>query len=217
VVSHTATAPSTHIPGIAIPLPSRMWTLHFAAPANYSIHYLLLCGGFCCTRYEKLLRLVEREISMLQSYNLHRYISTLVLSPETETQTKINEPTKPTQTSASLSLALTHPTSHAFSRNGSAHERLLRRVVVLHVFEVAICRRACAALSSCIYTHHGAPSRRIWAVSAFVLQPAGEWIVGWVGKAEGWNDGGKKNGEGHVCMYYWSFAVLGDGDKAIVR
>jgi hypothetical protein len=46
---------------------------------------------------------------MLQSYNLHRYISTLVLSPETETQTKINEPTKPTQTSASLSLALTQP------------------------------------------------------------------------------------------------------------
>jgi hypothetical protein len=36
----------------------------------------------------------------------------------------------------------------------------------------------------------GVPSRRIWAVSAFVLQPAGEWIVGWVGKAEGWNDGG---------------------------
>ena len=36
-------------------------------------------------------------------------------------------------------------------------------------------------------------------------------------RREGWNDGGKKNGESHVCMYYWSFVVLDDGDKAIVR
>jgi hypothetical protein len=29
--------------------------------------------------------------------------------------------------------------------------------------------------------------------------------LGWVGKAEGWNDGGKKNGEAMcMCMYYSS-------------
>jgi hypothetical protein len=65
---------------------------------------------------------------MLQSYKLQRYIDTLVL-PQRErqsNQTKIHEPTKPIQTSASLSLDA-HPTSHAFSSNGSAHERLLIR------------------------------------------------------------------------------------------
>lgn len=55
------------------------------------------------------------------------------------------------------------------------------------------------------------------ARSYYNLPVNGGWIVGWVGKAEGWNDGGKKNVEGHVCMYYWSFVLLDDGDKAIVR
>ena len=40
--------------------------------------------------------------------------------------------------------------------------------------------------------------------------------MGWVGKAEGWNDGGKKNGRQcvHVLL---ELVVLDDGDKAIVR
>jgi hypothetical protein len=41
-----------------------------------------------------------------------------------------NQRANQTNTNLCKSLTRAHPTSHAFSRNGSAHERLLRRVVV---------------------------------------------------------------------------------------
>ena len=113
VVSHTATAPSSHIP-------SHMWTLHFAAPANYSIHFSLMCGGCCCSGIDNMLRLAESQISTLQWYNLQRYIGT---SPMTD-----REPNQSQRTNQhnSLQVSLTQPATR-FSRNGSAHERLLRR------------------------------------------------------------------------------------------
>jgi hypothetical protein len=41
--------------------------------------------------------------------------------------------------------------------------------------------------------------------------------LGWQGKAEGWNDGGKKNGEAMcMCMYYSSLWYLMMGTRRLL-
>jgi hypothetical protein len=106
--------PNMHSNRDGATIPSRMWTLHFAAPANNSIHYLPLCGGCCYSKKDGPAMIGQKgrfrccNRTMYKDTSIHWYFP----RERQSNQTKIHEPTKPTQTSASLSLDA-HLTSHA--------------------------------------------------------------------------------------------------------
>jgi hypothetical protein len=93
-------------------IPSRMWTLHFAAPANNSIHYLPLCGGCCCSKKDGPAMIGQKgrfRCCNRTTTKIHRYTGT---SPETE-QPNQNPRANQTNTNLCKSLTRAHPTSHA--------------------------------------------------------------------------------------------------------
>jgi hypothetical protein len=110
-------------------IPSRMWTLHFAAPANNSIHYLPLCGGCCCSKKDGPAMIGQKgrfrccNRTNYKDTSIHWYFPRdRATKPKSTSQPNQH---KPLQVSHSRS---PNQPRWRFSRNGSAHERLLTRV-----------------------------------------------------------------------------------------
>jgi hypothetical protein len=141
-------------------LSSRMWTLRFAAPANYSAHHLLSTHATAIVR-RKIVSIGRKgRFRCYKTTKVHRYFS----------RNKINEPTKTQIPQVSLCRS---PTSHALiipqqrhahertplKKNGKKQEKGVRSYGCLyrkrkHVFWVrrgATCTLP-AALSSCIFS-----------------------------------------------------------------